>query len=99
MRSGYREGSGRKRGASHKVSLSTVQNIMQQENFPSPLEIIMSIMNQAYLNEDYKLALEAAKSAAPYMHARLNEVNATIHKIKKIEETTDDELKYLINKK
>ncbi|CAI3927313.1 unnamed protein product [Commensalibacter communis] len=98
MRGGYREGSGRKKGSTHKVSLSTVQGIMQKEEFQSPLEIILKIMNQAYENEDYKLALEAAKGAAPYMHARLNEVNANIHHMKRIQEMSDDELHYFINK-
>ncbi|CAI3933579.1 hypothetical protein [Commensalibacter papalotli (ex Botero et al. 2024)] len=97
MRGGYREGSGRKKGSSHKVSLSTIQEIMQKEDFQSPLEIILNIMNQAYKSEDYKLALEAAKGAAPYLHARLNEVNANIHQMKKIQEMSDDELHYIVS--
>lgn len=97
MRGGYREGSGRKKGSTHKVSLSTVQDIMDKEDFQNPLEIILKIMNKAYENEDYKLALEAAKGAAPYLHARLNEVNANIHQMKKIQDMSDDELQYLIN--
>lgn len=98
MRGGYREGSGRKKGSTHKVSLSTIQAIIEKEDFQSPLEIILNIMNQAYESEDYKLALEAAKGAAPYLHARLNEVNANIHQMKKIQEMSDDELHYLVNK-
>lgn len=97
MRGGYREGSGRKKGSSHKVSLSTVKGIMDKEDFQSPLEIILKIMNQAYESEDYKLALEAAKGAAPYLHARLNEVNANIHQMTNIKDMSDEELQYLIN--
>lgn len=97
MRGGYREGSGRKKGSGHKVSLSTIQEIMQKEDFQSPLEIILNIMNQAYQSEDYRLALEAAKGAAPYLHAKLNEVNANIHQMKKIKDMTEDELQFLIN--
>lgn len=97
MRGGYREGSGRKKGSTHKVSLSTVQAIIEKEEFQSPLEIILKIMNQAYESEDYKLALEAAKGAAPYLHARLNEVNANIHQMKKITEMTEEELQHLID--
>lgn len=44
----------------------------------SPLEVMLETMRKCYDAGDLKGAHEAAKDAAPYLHPRLNSINATV---------------------
>jgi len=65
---GKRPGAGRPKGALNKVNLAVKQRIADSGMLP--LDYLMSVM----LDEESTRAerMDAAKAAAPYIHARLN---------------------------
>lgn len=69
---GARQNAGRKKGTSSKIPLEKAIQAVNREDYKTPLEVMLKIMNDN-LSSDVKLALEAAKGAAPYMHAKLIE--------------------------
>jgi len=70
---GARPGAGRPKGARNKRHEELVENALA--GGVTPLEYLLSVMQ----NEDADEAkrLDAAKAAAPYVHARLNAVALT----------------------
>lgn len=97
MRGGYRNGAGRKKGSSSKLQLQEAFSEIEEKDLKQPLTIMMQIMNNAYNNGNSKLALVAAKYAAPYMHAQLNrtELSAKVD-VGKVEELSKNELEAII---
>lgn len=64
---GSRPGAGRKPGAATKVNQEARQKAL--EGGISPLEYMLGLMRNEELDRETRL--DAAKSAAPYVHARL----------------------------
>lgn len=73
---GARPGAGRKKGSPNKKT-AEVQRVVAESGI-TPLEYMLQIMRNP-LAEDAQ-RLDAAKSAAPYVHAKLSsiEMNATV---------------------
>lgn len=96
-RGGYRKGSGRKKGSTSKIPLEQAIQVIDENNYKTPLQVMIKIMNDNLLGGgDIKLALEAAKGAAPYMHAKLIESkNET--SIKSLDQYTDEELQIFVS--
>lgn len=69
-RGGKREGAGRKSGTLNKTT--QVQKDAILASGLSPLDYMLSVMRNVEADEAKRL--EAAKSAAPYVHARLSAV-------------------------
>jgi len=71
---GARPGSGRPRGATTKKT----REIADREIAAglTPLEYMLQVMRDG--NQDEGRRLDAAKSAAPYMHPRLSTVDTTV---------------------
>lgn len=92
---GARQNAGRKKGTSSKIPLEKAIQAVDKENYKTPLEVMLKIMNDN-LSTDVKLALEAAKGAAPFMHAKLIESKNENTLTKKISDMTDDELHMLV---
>jgi len=70
MRGGKRPGAGRKPGSKNKASAAREKAIA--ESGLTPLEYMLSVMRNDETPRDVRL--EAARSAAPYVHPRLNSV-------------------------
>ena len=75
-RGGHREGAGRKAGAVITKSREVADKLVAEGL--TPLDYLVGVMRQTM--EYHETRFEAAKAAAPYMHARLAavEMNATI---------------------
>lgn len=80
-RGGRRPGSGRPKGT--KNPLTKQKEALQQEvlaraieNDVTPLEVMLNIMRDP--EADASMRFEAAKAAAPYVHARLSQVDSTV---------------------
>lgn len=67
---GKREGAGRKPGARNKSTIEQREAVAASGL--TPLEYMITVMRDAGADEGKRL--EAAKSAAPYVHARLSSV-------------------------
>ncbi|CAK7192261.1 hypothetical protein COMNV_00452 [Commensalibacter sp. Nvir] len=72
-RGGVRKGSGRKKGSTNKISLKRTLSTLEHKEYKTPLEVLLIVMNQCLTDRDYKLAIEAAKGAAPYVHVKKSE--------------------------
>ncbi len=72
-RGGKREGSGRKPGSRNTLTREIADRLSRDG--VTPLEVMLRIMRSADAGGDEEMALDAAKSAAPYMHPRLNQVD------------------------
>lgn len=92
---GARQNAGRKKGTSSKIPLEKAMQAVDKESYKTPLEVMLKIMNDN-LSADVKLALEAAKGAAPYMHAKLIESKNEITNIKRPDQMTDEELRIFL---
>ena len=66
-RGGVREGAGRKVGTRNKRTAELIASI--EETGETPLEFMLGVMRNVKLSSDTRL--DAAKSAAPYVHAKL----------------------------
>lgn len=73
MRGGKRPGAGRPTGVSNKKTKLIAEQALKDGN--TPLEVILQIMREAWATKDIPVALDAAKSAAPYIHPRLQPVD------------------------
>lgn len=67
---GKREGAGRKPGARNRATIEQTKAV--EASGLTPLEYMLSVMRDAAADEGKRL--EAAKSAAPYVHSRLSSV-------------------------
>lgn len=85
-RGGARPGSGRKKGSPNKRTAETQKAV--EASGVTPLEFMLSVMRSEppdvedprILIEAMAMRFEAAKAAAPYVHAKLSsvEMNATV---------------------
>ena len=88
---GAREGCGRKPGQRNGKTIEQVERI--EASGLTPLDYMLSVMRD--LSVDDARRLDAAKSAAPYVHARLSSVEAKVegelvHTVKSIERVVVD---------
>jgi hypothetical protein len=101
QRGGKRPGAGRPHGAQGIRTARIGRQLAKKEI--TPLHILVESMTafweqaQRTVETQPKLALmreacNVAKDAAPYIHARLSSVNATIRKVTSIKDLSDDEL-------
>lgn len=70
---GYRPGAGRKKGAS--TALNEKARVEALDSGESPLAFLLRAMHDD--KADFGTRLDAAKAAAPYVHARLSSVDMT----------------------
>jgi hypothetical protein len=63
---------GRKAGAANQKTREIAEIAFQTGI--TPLEVMLQIMQTALVNKEMDKALDAAKSAAPYMHPRLQAI-------------------------
>jgi hypothetical protein len=80
---GKREGAGRKPGAVSQRSRDIAEAIVSDGGI-TPLEYLMGIVRDK-LADDAK-RIDAAKAAAPYVHAKLNAIDGTLNLNATIEE-------------
>jgi hypothetical protein len=75
-RGGKREGAGRKPGSPNKATQEQREAVAASGL--TPLEYMLQVMRD--LSQEDQKRLDAAKAAAPYVHARLNavELNANV---------------------
>ena len=71
---GSRSGSGRKPGQASKINEEA--RAAAAEGGITPLDYMLEILRDTAKPEDMRF--EAAKAAAPYMHARLSTTDATV---------------------
>lgn len=76
-RGGPRPGAGRKRGSVSKKTTEVAQRA--SENGVTPLEYLLKVMRDS--KKPLALRMDAAKSAAPYMHPRLSSVEIDLKDI------------------
>ena len=88
-RGGPRPNSGRPKGSHKKASVAQVEAVVQQAGM-TPLEYLTSIF--ADPNQDEKLRIDAAKAAAPYVHAKLSNVEMNSNVTVRSHEEMIDEL-------
>lgn len=74
-RGGYRSNAGRPRGSRNKRSLATLDNMKGD----SPLEFLIGVYTDD--TQEPRLRIDAAKAAAPFLHAKLSsiELNADVN--------------------
>lgn len=80
-RGGAREGAGRKAGAKSQKTIQREKLAADAlANGMTPLQVMLSAMEEAYQQGDKRGAAAIAKDAAPYIHPRLSTVdmNATV---------------------
>lgn len=73
MAGGARPGAGRPRGARNRKTRETVAAI--EQSGLTPLDYMLSVMRDA--GQEPEVRLDAAKSAAPYVHPRLAAIEHT----------------------
>lgn len=74
MRGGVRPGAGRKPGVPNKKTAGKVAAI--EASGVTPLDFMLNLMRDA--SSEMDLRFDAAKAAAPYVHARLSSIDANI---------------------
>jgi hypothetical protein len=72
-RGGYRPNSGRPKGSTNKLDQEARKKAI--ETGISPLEYLLGVMRNPEM--DLEKRIDAAKAAAPYVHARLQAVTHT----------------------
>lgn len=89
---GARKGAGRKKTINRqKIAESIIdRRIKQTENLP--LAIMLQLMQEALEEGDKETAFSRAKECAPYVHARLSNVEQTTHTVTDAAELSDDDL-------
>ncbi|NIW47065.1 MAG: hypothetical protein GWN30_20645 [Gammaproteobacteria bacterium] len=72
---GKRKGAGRPKGSTNKLTAEQVEAVQQGQ---SPLEYLLSVMRDR--EREDKDRIDAAKAAAPFVHAKLSsvEMNARV---------------------
>ena len=84
---GARAGAGRKKGSKTKL---TEEALARAGEGITPLEYMLTMLRDESL--DALQRFEAAKAAAPYVHPRLAQTEATVTHKKEADELTDAEL-------
>lgn len=74
MRGGKRENAGRKPGAPNKKTAQVIAAV--EASGLTPLDYMLSVLRDELQPLDTRL--DAAKAAAPYVHAKLANVDATV---------------------
>lgn len=92
---GNRQGAGRKKKTSNKLSLKEIWRQVEEDQTQTPLDIMKGIMRKAYAAGMYELALKAALAAAPYLHARVTEAAENARIGMQLEDMTDEQLEEL----
>lgn len=77
QRGGKRKGAGRKPGAANKRTKAAVAKA-EQEGL-TPLEVMLQAMREAHEKGGAEAAFPFAKDAAPYLHAKLSSIDATLN--------------------
>jgi len=90
-RGGRRAGAGRPKGAKHRL---TEQAISQAGGGLLPLDFMLAVLRDE--NRPDAERMDAAKAAAPYVHARLSQVDSTVTQKRDVTELTTAELDQLI---
>lgn len=73
MQGGKRQGAGRPKGSKNKRTGQQTKAVEQTGK--TPLEYLLSVMRDD--EQDQHARIDAAKAAAPYVHAKLNAVHST----------------------
>ena len=73
---GYRANSGRPKGSRNKRTIATLDGLVSEMNI-TPLDFLTSVYMDE--NQDPKIRVDAAKAAAPYVHAKLSCVELNSH--------------------
>lgn len=73
-RGGAREGAGRKKGGSNRLTQEAVARA--SETGELPLDFLLRIMRDA--GSDEAKRIDCAKAAAPYVHAKLTSIDAKV---------------------
>ena len=73
-RGGKREGAGRKLGSTNRFSKDLLKRSRAEGELP--VDYLLSVMRDN--NEDTRIRLDAAKTAAPYLHHRLSSVALSV---------------------
>ena len=68
---GYRSNAGRPKGSRNKRTIATLDGLVSEMNV-TPLEFLTSVYMDE--NQDPKIRVDAAKAAAPYVHAKLSNI-------------------------
>jgi hypothetical protein len=74
VRGGKRENAGRKPGAPNKKTAQVIAAV--EASGLTPLDYMLSILRDEAMSSESRF--EAAKAAAPYVHAKLANVDATV---------------------
>ncbi|MFA4995062.1 MAG: hypothetical protein WC521_07155 [Bdellovibrionales bacterium] len=74
VRGGHREGAGRKLGSVSVRSREIAHKAI--EGGISPLEVMLAAMRYFWKRREFTKAVDIAKGAAPYVHPRLNAIDA-----------------------
>lgn len=72
-RGGFRPGAGRPKGAQNQKTVEQIEAV--KATGQTPLEFLTSVYQDITKEESRRI--DAAKAAAPYVHARLNSVELT----------------------
>lgn len=73
-RGGYREGAGRKPGSTNRFSKKLVARAQSEGDLP--VDYLLSVMRDETL--ETRIRVDAAKSAAPYLHHKLASVAVNV---------------------
>lgn len=72
-RGGFRPGAGRPKGSQNKSTVEQIEAV--KATGMTPLEYLTSVYQD--VGQDESKRIDAAKAAAPYVHAKLNSVELT----------------------
>lgn len=82
-RGGAREGAGRPKGALNRRSIAAIEAVAERWPDWSPLEHFATVANDETLEPEIRL--DAAKAAAPFIHAKLKQVVADMDEVVELE--------------
>ena len=86
-RGGKRKGAGRPAGVPNKKTREVVEAV--EESGETPLNYLLRVMRDK--KKDLKDRIDAAKSAAPYCHAKLSNIEVT-SEVTVLHDITDEEM-------
>lgn len=92
---GRRKGAGRPKGIPAKTRQKITEEIVERRLARSdmlPLSVMVTLMEEALKEGDKDKAFARAKECAPYIHARLSNVEQTNHNVTDASEVSDAEL-------
>jgi hypothetical protein len=91
-RGGARAGAGRKKGSTKKFTEQAIERAGADGLLP--LEFMLDALRD--VTKPFEVRMDAAKSAAPYIHPRLSQVDASVTRKRDVTDLTTDELDELI---